>query len=375
MKKALFVVGAMVLVEGCISMTNYALESIYRGAQVRQLFFSPDGRTVYGSGIIYLNSQQKNSCIWAWETKTGHLRWKTQIRGAGYPSMLSPDGASLLATDRKRGPTLWDTATGGLRCTLKMDPKQGRPANTYFTPDSKRLVGCFEKGFQVWDARTRARKAFWKVPGDKTGLPQNLKFSSDGKKVLVAATGWNSDGENEPSDSELVQLWDARDGHLLQDFSTDYFSFICDLSPSGDRVVVAKYWLNQRTYSSDSVGSIYWLVLHDANGGSLHLQSPELPLYFDLESLEFRPDGNILCKGSYVKAGVRSHPQAFVWNIHKNRFVEQPASDTEEEVLSPDKRLRAVANRGGYQNRPPLGTLYNATTGEKLCDLEGLAGR
>ncbi|MGC4043556.1 MAG: WD40 repeat domain-containing protein [Armatimonas sp.] len=373
----LWLVGAVFLWWG---LSWAIMQRKFFGTNVRDFVFSPDGRTLYGGGGSYISPREEYGWIWAWDVATGRLLWRNKVETFLMTITLSPDGASLLTeggpgiTFREGecswgGARLWNTDTGELRFPLMDERHNGFTKNVFFTPDGRRLLGCFQEGIQIWEAQTGEPLDFWPVPKNKTGWPARLQFSADGTRMLVQASAWPTGGTEELGNA-FVQLWDAHTGAVLQDFPTNTFAF-GTLSPNADWIAVTF----SRILPEDAKGNVYaihWLELYALNGQKLS-QSPELPLYTCPESLSFLPDGNVLCRGTYSHVGEFTRKQVFLWDTGTNQISEQPASSNG--VLSADGRLQAVINEGGYRHRPPLGTIYRVDTGEKLCDLEGFAGR
>lgn len=366
--KALWVVAALVLFEGSFSAGNYLYQQQFEGTRVQSLVFSPDSETVYGSGTEN-SPKNQHGWVWAWNAATGRLRWKSRVAEPVYSALLSPKGDALLTTPAEGNPRVWDTATGKLRCSLKLDPERGTMDHSYFTPDGKRVMGCYENGIQVWNTTTGQPYPFWKLPEGESGWPQTLQFSADGTKMLVGIVSWRTSKE-ESFDDACVQLWDSRTGQLLERYSGS--SHVSALSPSGTQLAVSKY-----SHDYELGVSTYQVVLITTEGGLLLKESPTFKPNFALESLEYLPEGNLLCKGSYTSGANYGEPQAFLWNTRTNILKPQTAPTVSylREVISPDKKRKAITHWGGYQHRPPLGTIYDTRTGEKLRNLEGLAGR
>ncbi|MGC4043554.1 MAG: WD40 repeat domain-containing protein [Armatimonas sp.] len=337
------------------------LRKTFRGTQVMAFLFSEDNQTLYGGGIHSISPRHLHGWVWAWDVATGRLLWRSKTTTPIAYLTLSPDGNSLVAAHVQGvisggiwgGATLWDVATRKERFPLTDAPNNALTHNVYFTPDSQRILGCYREGIQVWDGQTGERLAFWNLPEDKIGWPTRLHFSADGTKMLVQAN-------DEPEGAAFVQLWNAETGAPLQDFPVTTTT-ICALSPEAERVALEAH----------PGKNIARLELYTAEGQQIS-QSPEIPDYYPT-ALSFTPDGNVLCKGYYSSLGQSVRIQDFLWDIHINQLIEQPARS--KGFLSSDGQWKAIVNTGDHKNRPPLGTIYRVDTDEKLCDLEGLAGR
>ncbi|MGC4043551.1 MAG: hypothetical protein QM758_07070 [Armatimonas sp.] len=357
MKKALAVVGGIALIESALFLWNRSLQEKFQGAQVYSLFFSPDGEILYGGGSDATALYQEHNWLWAWNPLDGRLLWKTLIPKSTYPRRLSPDGASLIIEPPTMALELWDTATHQRRGTLdKVDSDQS--SEIRFTPDNQRIMACYRDGVQVWDAHTGRTITFWQASKANCGRPVSLHFTPDGHKMLVGFSGLGIESPARP-----IQFWDTRNGHVLEDF--EELEAPCALSPSGNRIALMCIDRNKKNASSR-------IGVYDMRHGVLALSAPQTSLYKP-ELLRFVSENNLLYTRTYTKLEERRPPQTFLWDFRQNRMIEQVVKGVE--ALSPDRRLKAVANRGNYQSHPSLATLYDAVTGAKLRDLEGHAGR
>ncbi|MGC4043557.1 MAG: hypothetical protein QM758_07100 [Armatimonas sp.] len=350
-------------------------QKILSGAQVREFLFSSDGKRLYGGGPSHA-SKEYRGWVGAWETATGRLLWQYEVLMPVATLALSPDGTSLLTAgaqgyvsrDGWGEALLWEAETGAPRFPLRDERHDRTTDNVYFAPDGLRLFGCFQEGIQLWDAQTGKPLAFWELPADKAGWPTSLHFSPDGNRLVVQASSWSDEEGEIEHGSYFVQLWDAHAGELVQDFLMDKTTR-CAFSTDSKKIALIRY--------SQPCQIELWTV-----EGERKNQSPELPAGFKVYRLAFQPDGNVFCDGLYDSSmktiistsssswqvGPVPRKQAFLWDTETNQLTERPFP--EEETLSPDGTLKAVVNIG-----PVLGTLYRTNTDEKLCDLEGLAGR
>ncbi|MGC4043558.1 MAG: hypothetical protein QM758_07105 [Armatimonas sp.] len=381
----LFLAGAIF---GLLWLAYTIKQKFYEGIEVREFLFSPDGQRLYGSGQ-YRVPRENYGLIWAWETTTGRLLWRQQVETMVTDLALASDSTSLLTTGTRGhaspwdegGALLWDAETGASRFPLKDERRSRTTDNVYVSPDGLRLFGCFQEGIQVWGAKTGEYLAFWPVPGS---WPTRLYFSPDGTKLIVEASMWSESEAYPKQGSHFVQLWDAHTGQQIQDFQIERRA-ACAFSPDSKQIALVQ--VSRSPFGEDNWIKISRLELWTVEGERI-AQSPEFPEDFEADGLTFQPDGNVFCNGvdtSQVTEAAKKKTyswfgranlkgQAFLWDIPTDQIEERPRPDPEEQTLSPDGRRKVVANEGAYRDRPPLGTLYNAETGEKLCDLEGLAG-
>ncbi|MBB6048774.1 WD40 repeat domain-containing protein [Armatimonas rosea] len=345
----------------------------FLGTQLCVGVFSADSTVLYGGGFEF-QLDQHHGWLWAWETATGKLLWESKVEGPVYSLALSPDGKTLLTagvqsanSETWGAATLWEAQTGALRQVFQTSEGAAQTNDVFFTPDGARVLGGFQTGIQVWETVTGAPLDFWQLPAGKTGWPSNLHFSKDGSMVLVAATGWNSGKAGVPGGEGFVQLWDAHSGAMLSTFpSTERYAA---LSRDGKHVVLAKQRLQKRRNNHSE--RLWRVALHAVGSDLPQAESPELPAAFDLTALAFTHDGMVVLNGEFCKPWRVIRPWHFLWNpiTGKLSATEPPLED-----VSPDGKIYLKCNGGGYQSRPPLGTLFATKTHQKLCDLEGRAG-
>ncbi len=151
-------------------------------AGIYALAFSPDGATLYTSGIV----------IRAWDFATGQERPRPeQAEGATFYSIaVSPDGATLAAShgyqvpapaERVRSITLWDAATGRKRADL---PTTELISALAFLPGGRALVALEgEKVLRLWDLATGHSTAAVRFE-HHFELPK-LAVSPDGRQIAA----------------------------------------------------------------------------------------------------------------------------------------------------------------------------------------------
>ncbi|MGC4043553.1 MAG: hypothetical protein QM758_07080 [Armatimonas sp.] len=301
MKKALWVVGAMIVFEGAMAIVRLPIE---------------------GAGV------------WLRETKDANTQ---PVAESTNTTQLSPKGTLFLARPDEKTLILWEVATEKQRCQLKRDPARGAIGELYFTPDEKRVLGCCQDGIQVWNTRNGEPEAFWRLPKGEYGWPGSLQFSSDGAKVLVSVIGWSSTKKGSSDDSTSVQLWSSKTGRLLEHYTGS--SPIATLSPAADKISVINYRSNEDAF--------YQIQICDFKSGR-KIESPKLTANFSPESLEFLPDGDVLCKGSVSNGEHFGESRAWLWNRHKNALTPQSVTTARTPKLWIDTRLR---NREGQTGR------------------------
>jgi WD40 repeat protein len=191
--------------------------TVITNAQVARAMFSPDGK--------YVSSYTRPdlTAIY-WDARTG----KEVARFQGDPNTMlrlaySPDGKTILSTNKDFTLTIWDAATHQPLHVLR--GHTGLPAFR-FSADGKYIITLGASGddttARLWDAQTGALLQTF------IGHTQILYWgdvSADGKRVL---TGSQADG--------TVRVWDVATGTELRRFGITADGSV--ISPDGSQVLV-----------------------------------------------------------------------------------------------------------------------------------------
>lgn len=300
---------------------------------------TPDGKhlVTHNAGVVTLwdiNDQPKQ---------------RTITVGEVYRPMWMANHPLVLGMTTSKSPTLWDTTTGKLVCTL--DGHSGIVNAVGFPPSSKLIVtGGADKSVRVWESNTGknlrtleghqqavttvAITTDGKVASgslDKTvkiwPAKNDTPITLDGHTKAITALAWSKDGATLASGSadNAVILWTAAGKKIkaLADHPAEVRSIAW--SPTGDRVAIG---------GADDRVRIYQV----ATGKQIALQellhSPP-----EVSAVAFSPDGNT------VLAGRSAHTYQ-LWNAKATTklpsFTEQAGSPVHAVGYSADGKTFAT---------------------------------
>jgi WD40 repeat protein len=173
-------------------------------ANVRQLFFSPDGKWMMGN---------KGNRIRLWEVATGkEMHAHPGLNNGPSAIAVSPDGRKLASATYYYGEplTIWDTPTGKKLHALDVADNTGYGfvQGLSFSPDNKTLfAGAGSGQLHFWDAATfkKIKTVQLQDPGKGADAMnfQRVHLSSDGRRVVTVDRNWGPMGE-----SDQMAVWD-----------------------------------------------------------------------------------------------------------------------------------------------------------------------
>ncbi len=337
---------------------------------VSALAFSPDGRSLAGSG------PDASLALYAIDTGRPILRFEGSP-GAVLGLAWSPDGRTLVAAMSAHTMRIWDTRDGHL-IHKKFGAHRGPVASVAFSPDGRTLASAsFDHTVKLWNPEDPVQPRA--VLGGHTEEVRAVAFSPDGRRVVSAGLDRTLRVWDASSGAEVAVIW----GHSSSVTSLAYF-------PDGVRVVTGssdqtvRLWntisrQELRTFKgTDAVSAVavspdgrdiasaadvtvrVWDAASPPRPRTL--QSPSVLTYGGrLECLAFSPDGRRLVSGHEDHA-------LRVWEYPSGRqllVIKGHAQTIKCVAFSPDGRIIASGDTHGTLR------LWDAETGDPRLTFTG----
>jgi eukaryotic-like serine/threonine-protein kinase len=200
--------------------TPLALEG--ETSAVRQVVFSPDGRTLAGAS--------SDGMVRTWDAATGKAGPSLIGHHGGVNAVAySRDGKRLASASADHTVKVWDPAQG--KEDLSLQGHTDAVVRVAFRGDDKQLVSAGADGVVLWWDATRSQEAL-SLRGLQ-GAARGLAFSPDGKRLAAAMGAFAS----QPG---TVQVWDPHTGAPLLTLKGHSGAVVgVGFSPNGKRLASA----------------------------------------------------------------------------------------------------------------------------------------
>lgn len=288
--------------------------------EVVNIAFSPDGKRVA--------TGSRDRKVKVWDADTGQeIFTLSGHNDAIYGLQFSPDGTHLASGSFDGTVRLWALTPGSERLTL---PTPGSSGQIAFSPDGSRLAApSGDRGaVTVWGIPS-GRELLSLPEGSHAGSILGLAYSPDGLQFATAGR----DG--------TAKAWDAATGELLFTLA-GHDNWINDLAFSldGTRLVTVSSDRSIRVWAPPAMTT--------ATATSRPVFALTNP--FEVWSVDYSPDGQLLATGSHLAAQVwdiSTAPDSGGGAAQALLPLRGHNSTVQDVTFSPDGRLLATASQDG----------------------------
>jgi WD40 repeat protein len=257
------------------------IRSIYAGAKVTDLAFSPDGASL-------LISNSFGAGLWAVSTGLKIRRFEGETSWVDAVAYSSDSQTILVGSHSKvlgnTTVTLWDTTTGARVHNIERR-HLGDILSMGISPDNRYIFAGSKYGVLLWDTYTRKElRGFENTVSSVSN--SSATFSRDGK--LLATAQADTEG--------TVNLWDVATEMKIQQFNTGKWISSLSLSPDGSLLstvhgTVIRVWDTKSGTELRSFNGIYGQAV-----------------------VAFSQDGDLIASGNDVFANFWSTAEGFLVN-------------------------------------------------------------
>ncbi len=376
--------------------TGLLLQTLKHSAQVKDVVFSADGKTLISAGedgIRLWNSHTAElinfieisavSVVFSPDGKTfvsgssdGIRVWDAHTKELlktieGYSDSVSSvaysaDGNTIVSGNLNRTIRVWDANTGRIIKTLT--GHSGPVTSVTYSPDGNTIAtGSYDNTIRLWDAHTYVHR---KTLNAHKGSVSSIDFNPDGD--IIVCDGWNE-----------IRIFDVHTGELLKTLTghSRYVSRVA-FSPGGNTIaasgsgVIDLFDVNSgehlKTFTEqiDTINSILFILDgnmiitggfdHGEEGGAFgridlwhvntgeHLKTIGMEGFNGVTDVALRPDGKILVSGDMHYRGLAS--RIHVWKVNSwehIRTIEGHTSSVDSLAFSPDGKTLASGGADG----------------------------
>lgn len=191
----------------------------FQGNCFVSLAISPDGQTVVNT--------DRYSLVKIWDIKTGILQ--KVFEGDNQVSAISPDGQTVVSTNWNDYLSIWNIKTETAIAKFKVFVAKFRCVA--LTPDSKTFVtGTDRQSLQIWDLETRTLLMLLEdhlAPINPKDSAQCVAIAPDGQRVVSGH--WHN----------TLKIWDLKTGILLRTLVGHSRNLICVAISSDNQTIVS----------------------------------------------------------------------------------------------------------------------------------------
>jgi WD40 repeat protein len=256
--------------------------------EVGSLFFSSDGRRLYGQFSVGLN-KQAIYLVQSWDLTSEHSETHVLAGATGLTGTFSPDASLLVDTDyleknaeKNSKFTVWNTATGQVVYSFLFP---GVASEVKFNRDGRLMLAESDNQVALWDARTGRQLSTIAAPGflGDVGLSDSGRYLIGNVQIGV-----------QPKATYQLFIWDINSGRPVRQFylGSGYVNFVSYAWSPDEQTIACQ--LETDLESSTPSKPIYGTVrLWDVQSGKLTEEFH--PLESELSSdFNWSPDGKYL---------------------------------------------------------------------------------
>lgn len=316
-------------------------------SMLRSLTFRPDGKTIIGLNMNFLNAVDIESIFEIWNIGNGKLERSIKLEGLKWsgtsPIIIGSDGQTLAhGRNRENKIEIWNLGNGKLEHTFDLGLNSRDIENLAISPNGQTLVSLqvyieSPEGLKIWNLKTG--KLLHTIDHRYCEGFYLLSFSGDGK-TLASVNGGTS-----------IKIWDVPTGKLKRTLETSSSGVSCSdervhpsalnsiaISPDGNTLVSG---------SKDGI-----LQFWDLGTGKLR-SNLQLQNLGQVNNLAISPDSQLL-------ATIHQNFRILIWDVKSGKFLTELSGYPDKFFsvhFSPDGKTLLSRSQDGilrvWQSPPP----------------------